>query len=125
MSNVSDWQTGTMLYTDAGQMLGHPFIGVEILAGRIAEAEKLAGEPFDPEIAMLLKHMLVSHHGTYANQAAKLPMTREALALHLIDTLDSKLAEFGKYMFEDPNVGSPWTNFLPGLERKLYKGNAR
>lgn len=114
-----------MLYTDAGQMLGHPFIGVEILAGRIAEAEKLAGEPFDPEIAMLLKHMLVSHHGTYANQAAKLPMTREALALHLIDTLDSKLAEFGKYMFEDPNVGSPWTNFLPGLERKLYKGNAR
>lgn len=111
-----------MLYTDAGQMLGHPFLGVEILAERIVEAEKLGGEPFDPELAMLLKHMLVSHHGSYENQAAKLPMTREALALHLIDTLDSKLAEFGKYMFEDPNIGSPWTNYIPGLERKLYKG---
>ncbi|HBT75900.1 MAG TPA: CMP-binding protein [Planctomycetaceae bacterium] len=111
-----------MLYTSQGQMLGHPFLGVEILRDRIEEAERLSGEPFDPELTMLLKHLLISHHGAYEHNAAKLPMTLEAVALHLLDTLDSKLAEFGKYMFEDPNIGSPWTNYIPGLERKLYKG---
>ena len=111
-----------MLYTTPGQMLGHPFLGVEILYEKIPEAERLAGESFDEEKAMLLKHLLISHHGSYENNAAKLPMTLEAMALHFLDSLDSKIAEFGKYIFEDPNVGSSWTNYIPGIERKLYKG---
>lgn len=113
-----------MVYTSPGQMLGHPYLGTEILNERIREAERLCGEPFDAETAMLLKHLLISHHGTYANNAARLPMTLEAIALHHLDSLDSKIAEFGKYMFEDPNAGSPWTNYIPGLERKLYKGQS-
>jgi len=111
-----------MYYTDQGQLLGHPFIGVEILDEKIAEAEKLAGEPFNAETAMLLKHMLISHHGTYENQSTKLPMSLEAMALHFIDSIDSKISEFRKYMLDDPNVGSLWTNYIPAIERKLYKG---
>lgn len=114
---------GETLYTDQGQMLGHPYLGTEILNDKIREAEKLTGSPFAPEIAMLLKHLLISHHGTYENQSAKLPMTLEAMALHLIDSLDSKLGEFRKYMLDDPNLGGVWTNFIPGIERKLYKGS--
>lgn len=110
-----------MLYTDMGQMLGHPFLGAGLLDAKIAESERLSGDAFSPEKAMLLKHMLISHHGTYENNAAKLPMTLEALALHFIDSLDSKLAEFGKYLFEDPNAGARWTNYIPAIERKLYK----
>lgn len=113
---------GEMFYTDAGQMLGHSLLGIEILNEKIAEAEKLLGEPFHAETAMLLKHLLISHHGTYENQSTKLPMTLEAVALHLIDTMDSKLAEFRKYMLEDPNIGGVWTNYIPGIDRKLYKG---
>ncbi len=112
------------LYTDKGQLLGHPQIGIEILHDKIREAEKLSGEKFNPKTAMLLKHLLISHHGTYENQSAKLPMTLESLALHYIDSLDSKLAEFRKYMLDDPNVGSPWTNYIPAIERKLYKGES-
>ena len=111
-----------MLYTDTGQMLGHPMLGVELLNEKIREAEKLAGEPFDPETAMLLKHFLISHHGLYENQSAKLPMTLEAMAIHFIDSLDSKIAEFQKYILDDPNLGGSWTNYIPGIERKLYKG---
>ena len=111
-----------MYYTDQGQLLGHSFLGVEILHGKIAEAEKLSGEPFNAETAMLLKHMLISHHGTYENQCTKLPMSLEAVTLHFIDSIDSKISEFRKYMFDDPNVGSLWTNYIPAIERKLYKG---
>ncbi|MDR0520547.1 MAG: HD domain-containing protein [Planctomycetaceae bacterium] len=111
-----------MFYTDQGQLLGHPFLGVEILYEKIAEAEKLAGEPFDAELMMLLKHMLISHHGTYENQSSKLPMTLEAVTLHFIDSIDSKIAEFRKYMLDDPNTGNVWTNYIPGIDRKLYKG---
>ena len=111
-----------MLYTDPGQMLGHPFLGVEILHDKIREAEKLTGEPFDAELAMVLKHLLISHHGTYENGSAKLPMTMEAIVLHHVDSLDSKIAEFQKQIFEDPNVDGTWTNYIPTLERKLYKG---
>jgi len=111
-----------MYYTDAGQLLGHPFLGVEILTAKIAEAEKLSGEPFNAETAMLLKHMLISHHGSYENQCTKLPMSLEAMTLHFIDSIDSKIAEFRKYMLDDPNAGSLWTNYIPAIDRKLYKG---
>ncbi|MDR1140842.1 MAG: HD domain-containing protein, partial [Planctomycetaceae bacterium] len=116
---------GEMFYTDQGQILGHSLLGIEILNEKIKEAEKNSGEPFNPETAMLLKHLLLSHHGAYENQSAKLPMTLEAVALHLIDSLDSKLAEFRKYILEDPNLGGNWTNYIPSIERKLYKGKTQ
>ena len=111
-----------MYYTDQGQLLGHSFLGVEILCEKIAKTEELSGEPFDTETTMLLKHMLISHHGTYENQCTKLPMSLEAVTLHFIDSIDSKISEFRKYILDDPNVGSLWTNYIPGIERKLYKG---
>ena len=111
-----------MSYTDEGQMLGHPFLGVEILHDKIRDAEKLSGQRFDPETVMLLKHLLISHHGTLENGSSKVPMTLEALALHFIDSLDAKVAEFQKHIFEDPSAGGTWTNYIPAIERKLYKG---
>ncbi|MDR3182670.1 MAG: HD domain-containing protein [Planctomycetaceae bacterium] len=110
-----------MFYTDEGQLLGHPYLGTEILNAKIAEAEKLLGEAFDAETAMLLKHLLISHHGEYNNQAAKLPMTLEAQTLHFLDSIDSKIAEYQKYMMEDPNLGGNWTDYQKAIDRKLYK----
>ncbi|MDR3198020.1 MAG: HD domain-containing protein [Planctomycetaceae bacterium] len=114
--------SGETFYSDQGQMLGHSFLGIEILSEKIKETEKNCGEPFNTETMMILKHLLLSHHGAYENQSAKLPMTLEAVALYLIDSFDSKLAEFRKYIIEDPNLGGDWTNYIPGIERKLYKG---
>lgn len=89
---------------------------------KIAEAEKLTGEPFPNETAMLLEHLLISHHGTLENGSAKLPMTLEALVLHYVDSLDAKVAEFQKHILDNPNIGTTWTNYIPAIERNLYTG---
>ena len=109
-------------YTDEGQLIGHLVMAVEMLDAKLAEAEKLSGEPIDPETVLRLKHMILSHHGEYAFGSPKLPMTVEAVALAFLDNLDAKINTFSQLMKEDPNVDSPWTTYNPNLERKLFKG---
>ncbi|HTU26467.1 MAG TPA: HD domain-containing protein, partial [Pirellulales bacterium] len=111
-------------YTDEGQLIGHLVMAVGILERKLAEAERLSGEPMPEELALRLKHMIVSHHGQYEFGSPKLPMTLEAVALHQLDNLDAKLHAFDQLMRDDPNVGSGWTNFNPALGRKLFKGAA-
>ncbi|MEX0865940.1 MAG: OB-fold nucleic acid binding domain-containing protein [Pirellulales bacterium] len=110
-------------YTDEGQLIGHHVMGVEMFDRKRAEAEQLSGEPLDEETALRVKHMIVSHHGTLEHGSPKVPMTPEALALHLLDTLDAKLHAFGSLLREDPNTDSAWTQFHHNLGRKLFKGS--
>ncbi len=110
------------VYTDEGQLLGHLIIGVEMLSEKIRTVEQLTGESFPEELAWRLKHMIASHHGTYEFGSPRLPMTPEAVALHLLDNLDAKLHEFTRAIQDDPNSGSHWTLFIPRLDRKIFKG---
>ena len=109
-------------YTDEGQMIGHLVIGVSMLEKKIVEVEKLTGEPFPETLAIQLKHMIVSHHGKLEYGSAKVPMTYEAVALHLLDDLDAKMRQFHQIIEGDANEDSNWTVFHPGLQRKIYKG---
>jgi 3'-5' exoribonuclease len=111
-------------YTDEGQLIGHLVMAIGILDRKLIEAEQLSGEPVPEELALRLKHMIVSHHGQYEFGSPKLPMTLEAVALHQLDNLDAKLHSFAQLMRDDPNIGNSWTNFHPGLGRKLFKGTA-
>jgi 3'-5' exoribonuclease len=111
-------------YSDEGQLIGHVVMAVGMLDAKVRQAEELAGEPIPPELVLRLKHMIVSHHGQYEYGSPKLPMTLEAVALHLLDNLDAKLHSFTQLMRDDPNVESPWTNFHQSLGRKLFKGEA-
>lgn len=110
-----------LTYTDSGQLVGHLVLGVEILNRKIAEAERLSGEPFPGELALRLKHIILSHHGEYEYGSPKLPMTLEALALHFIDSLDAKLHSFAQIIRDDVNPDSRWTGFHSALGRKLFK----
>jgi 3'-5' exoribonuclease len=110
-------------YTDEGQLIGHVVMAVGLLETKLREAERLSGEALPVELALRLKHMIVSHHGQYEFGSPKLPMTLEAVALHHLDNLDAKLHSFELQMREDPNVESPWTSYNAGLGRKLYKGS--
>lgn len=112
----------TFVYTDEGQLLGHILIAVEMLSEKIAEATRLSGEPFPEEIALRLKHMIASHHGSYEFGSPKLPMTPEAVALNHIDNLDAKVHEFSRDIADDSNPTSSWTPFNTRLDRKLFKG---
>lgn len=112
----------SFVYTDEGQLLGHMIIAVEMVTEKINQVTELTGEPFPEEIALRLKHMILSHHGTYAFGSSKLPMTPEAIALHHIDNLDAKVHEFTRTIDGDPNPQSNWTPFINRIDRKLFKG---
>ena len=87
--------------------------------GRVSD---LTGEPFPVELLWRLKHMILSHHGTYEFGSPKLPMTPEAIALHHLDNLDAKVHSFTRDIRDDRNQESAWTPFNPSLQRRLYKG---
>lgn len=112
---------GMPTYSDEGQALGHLYLGAEMLAEKLAELKKETGRAIDPLLALKLKHMILSHHGLPEFGSPKVPMTREALALHMIDSLDAKLNEFQKFIRDDPNVDRRWTNYNASLDRKLLK----
>jgi 3'-5' exoribonuclease len=76
----------TVDYTDQGQLLGHLVMEVELVTQKIAGIAE-----FPEELAMLVKHMLVSHHGAYEYGSPKLPQTVEGLILHALDDLDGKI----------------------------------
>ena len=80
---------------------------------------------FPRELALRLKHMILSHHGEYAFGSPRLPMTQEAIALHFLDNLDAKLHMVNQLIQADANTESNWTPFQASLGRKLYKAATR
>jgi 3'-5' exoribonuclease len=73
-------------YTLEGRLVGHVVIGRDLLRDRCAA---IAGFPEDLQI--LLEHLVLSHQGKKEFASPVEPMTPEALILHFIDDLDSKL----------------------------------
>lgn len=112
----------SFVYTDEGQLIGHLVMGVEKLNDKIRLTEQTTGRPFPRELAIRLKHLILSHHGTYEFGSPKLPMTPEAIALHHLDNLDAKTNEFVSLIESDPNSGSNWTPYHASMQRKLFKG---
>jgi 3'-5' exoribonuclease len=110
-------------YTDEGQLVGHLIIGVEMLTEKAAKVPDLTGEPFPPELLLRLKHMILSHHGSYEYGSPRLPMTPEAIALHHLDNLDAKVHSFTRDIREDRNTTSAWTPYNQSLQRRLFKGS--
>ena len=109
-------------YTDEGQLIGHIVQGVSMFEAKVRETEELSGEEFPAELALRLKHMIVSHHGEYEFGSPKLPMTLEAVALHYLDNLDAKLHNFQQLIRDDNSPESSWTAYQQNLGRKLFKG---
>jgi 3'-5' exoribonuclease len=113
--------TRSFSYSDEGQLLGHLTIGIEMLAEKARSVPDLTGEPFPPETLLRLKHLILSHHGEPQFGSPKVPMTPEAVALHLIDLMDSKLAIAVREVADDRG-DSAWTPFNSALGRRMYKG---
>ena len=110
-------------YTDSGQLVGHVVMGVCLLREKLRKVVELLGEPFPDELRLRLEHMIVSHHGSYEYGSPKLPMTLEAVALHYLDSLDAKLAEFTREL-EDGAKSATWTAYDPSLNRRIFRGQS-
>ncbi len=112
----------TFSYSNEGQLIGHLVQGVEMLNEKVQALESRTGRPFPTEMLLRIKHMIISHHGSYEYGSPKLPMTPEAIALHHLDNLDAKLNEFQSLIDSDPNSDSVWTPYNSNLQRKIFKG---
>ena len=112
-------------YTDAGQLLGHMTLGVTMLDDMVRRIVAQDGQPFPERLLIELKHLIVSHHGEYEYGSSKLPMTLEAITLHLLDNLDAKLASFTQLMTDCPNADSNWTQYFTQIGRKLFKPESK
>jgi 3'-5' exoribonuclease len=102
-------------YTDEGQLLGHILLEYELVTRKI---DAIAG--FPPALKTLVQHMLIAHHGKYEFGSPKLPMFREALLLHHLDDLDSKMAAVRSALESDKGEGN-WTAYSGALERRILR----
>src|ERR1700676_1943521 len=103
-------------YTTRGQLLGHMVIELEMLQAKLAKLPD-----FPPEMKTLLEHLIISHHGQYEFGSPKLPMFPEALMLHYLDDLDSKMESMRAHAEREGNAESPWTGYNPSLGRSVLK----
>jgi 3'-5' exoribonuclease len=109
-------------YSDEGQLVGHIAIGIEMLTEKAARVPELTGEPFPRELMVRLKHLVLSHHGTQEHGSPRVPMTAEAMLLHAIDLMDTRMHMVLRDIREDRNNLTAWTPFNPTLQRRFYKG---
>jgi 3'-5' exoribonuclease len=109
-------------YTDEGQLLGHLVLAISMIDEKVRQIVQQDGQPFPKQLLIEIKHLILSHHGQYDYGSPKLPMTLEAVTLHMLDNLDAKLASFTQLINDCPNLDSQWTQYHANLGRKLYKG---
>ena len=101
-------------YSTEGQLLGHIVLVLEMLQ------KKLQTIPdFPNELKRLLEHLIVSHHGQYEFGSPKLPMTPEALMLHYLDDLDSKMESMRAHFEREAMLENEWTSYNTSLGRPL------
>ena len=105
----------TVEYTEEGKLVGHLVKGVELVD---RYSYKIADFPHDQK--MHLKHILLSHHGELEYGSPKVPQTKEAYLVHLIDLMDSKMASVIEVMQKDTTPGH-WSGFVKHLDRIIYK----
>lgn len=103
-------------YSDEGRLIGHIVMGVEMVNKKIAMMDD-----FPQQLALELRHIILSHHGEFEFGSPKRPKTLEALVVHYIDDLDAKFNAFKTFMKDAADNDSDWTNYNRFLERFLYR----
>jgi 3'-5' exoribonuclease len=103
-------------YSDDGQLLGH----ITIALGMVAD--KLRGLPdFPPRLRTLVEHMILSHHGQLEFGSPKLPQFPEALLLHYLDEMDSKMECMRALIENDRQADGCFTAWSAPLDRAALK----
>src|SRR6202047_1115361 len=101
-------------YTTRGQLLGHMIIELEMLQAKLAQIPN-----FPESLKTLVEHLIISHHGQYDFGSPKLPMFPEALMLHYLDALDSKMEAMRAQFERGVEADGAWTGYNPSLGRPL------
>jgi 3'-5' exoribonuclease len=102
-------------YSDEGRLLGHIILGIEKVEDKINQIND-----FPKDLSVLIKHLLLSHHGQYVWGSPKRPMTLEAVMLHFIDDLDAKMNGIKQFMKTQVPEGSRWSAYHRTFEQYFY-----
>lgn len=102
-------------YTDEGKLLGHIVMGVQMIDDRLR-----AIDGFPQRTGILVKHLLLSHHGQYEFGSPKRPKTLEAVILNFIDDLDSKINGIQTHIERQPEREGDWTSYHRLYDRYFY-----
>ncbi len=102
-------------YSKEGQLIGHHVLGCELV-------DRIAGkiEGFPLELKLHAKHLILAHHGKLEYGSPKVPLTIEALIVHYVDDLDSKVNMVLEFIAEDVQPGE-WTAVNRMMERPFLK----
>jgi 3'-5' exoribonuclease len=103
-------------YSSDGQLLGHIVIGMRMIGDKVREVPG-----FPPKLRNLLEHLVISHHGELEFGSPKVPLFPEALLLHHLDNLDSKMESMRGFLRKDRQMDGCWTTYSPSLERSVLK----
>ncbi len=96
-------------YSNEGQLIGHMSIAMRMVA------DKLRGLPdFPPLVRTLVEHMILSHHGKLEFGSPKVPQFPEALLLHYLDDMDSKMECMRALIENDRQVDGCFTTYQFG-----------
>ncbi len=103
-------------YTTEGRLIGHISLGYEMLVDKL---NTIPG--FPAELAMLLKHIMLSHHGEYEFGSPKRPKIQEAIIINYLDDLSAKINNFQATLKKE-NVGAgEWSAYSKMHDRYLYR----
>ncbi len=103
-------------YSTRGQLLGHIVIALEIVR------DKMRAIPdFPISLKNQIEHIILSHHGKLEFGSPKEPMFPEALAVHYLDELDSKLESMHAQYEAEKDRDGDWTSRNRSLGRELLK----
>uniref|UniRef100_Q01PU2 Metal dependent phosphohydrolase n=1 Tax=Solibacter usitatus (strain Ellin6076) TaxID=234267 RepID=Q01PU2_SOLUE len=103
-------------YSNEGQLIGHMSIAMRMVS------DKLRNLPdFPPLVRTLVEHMILSHHGKLEFGSPKVPQFPEALLLHYLDDMDSKMECMRALVENDRQIDGCFTTYHSALERSALK----
>jgi 3'-5' exoribonuclease len=102
-------------YSTEGRLLGHILIGLALIRRKIDQIEG-----FPAPLARVVEHLIASHHGQLEFGSPRPPLFREALLLHFLDDMDSKMGA-ARAALDAPGAEPDWTERSPALARQLLR----
>lgn len=102
-------------HTIPGRLLGHLFLGRDL----VRETAKELGN-VNPELLMLLEHMIIAHLNHPEWGSPRLPLIPEVIILHHADDLDAKMQLYARCLRDDQEDGE-FTARDPFLGRQILK----
>lgn len=103
--------------TPEGRLIGHVILGTDILLDAARDTGVDVSAPWLYEI----EHIILSHHGETQFGAPVKPLTREAMLVHFIDNLDSKLRIIDEALESTDAEG--FADYNKWLEGRVFAGS--